>query len=117
MIDKKKTKVYWASRHALIPEQIYAIKEIHGKDIEIIQENVVFQTNSGLRDYIRLHPDGYVYALASGIHVLTAAFSGQEFFIFEGRANAYLDFCAIYKINDLTITRVWEDKTSYTYEE
>lgn len=117
-----KNKVYWASRHALLDYQIDSIKEVHGENIRIIQENVMFQHIDGLYEYIKSHEDGYVYAVAGGIHYIFATMMlmnqsrDLEFYIFSGRPNTTLDFSAIYKVNSKGLQKVWEDKSSYVVE-
>ncbi|KKW14247.1 MAG: hypothetical protein UY53_C0002G0036 [Parcubacteria group bacterium GW2011_GWA2_50_10] len=61
-------KVYWLSRHELSPGQIQALRDLHGADVEVVREPVVFQTAESLADFIRQHPDGFVYAVAGAPH-------------------------------------------------
>ena len=101
----RKNKIYWASHHDLYPEQILAIEEVHGK-LDIIHERVLFREPRGLSTYIDNRSDGYVYAVAGGIHYLYAAKEGKEFFIFETHPDK-IAFRAIFAVSGGEITRVW----------
>ena len=104
----RKNKVYWASHHDLYPEQVNAIKSVHG-NIEIVHERVVFKEPTGLSTYIDNRADGYVYAVAGGIHYLWAFLDSKEFYIFETHPDK-IGFRAIFKVGEKVITRVWEAK-------
>ena len=101
----RKNKIYWASHHDLYPEQIDAINSVHGK-LDIIHERVVFRDPLGLSTYIDNRQDGYVYAVAGGIHYLFAQQEGREFFIFETHPDK-IAFRSIFKVSEGTITKVW----------
>lgn len=76
-------KVYWLSRHDLSPAQLQAIKDLHGADVEIVKDPVVFANIVGLADYIMGHRDGFIYAVAGAPHYLMAALTGLSFGVFE----------------------------------
>jgi hypothetical protein len=103
-------KVYWLSRHDLSPAQLKAIKELHGEDVEVLKESVVFETIDGLANYIRSHQDGFVYAVAGAPHYLCAALSGLSFGVFENhpqkRKDGSFGLKAVYHING-GISQVW----------
>lgn len=107
-------KIYWLSRHDLSPAQLRAIEELHGNDVEIIKDPVVFQGVNGLADYIRNHSDGFVYAVAGGPHYIAAALAGLRFGVFENHPQKRMDgtfgLAAVYHINTTCggkIERVW----------
>lgn len=101
-------RIYWVSRHHLLPEQLKVIYDLHGKNVEIIQESVVFEDYTGLARYICEHSDGFVYAVAGISHYLYAALSGYEFGIFEHRKKGeILHLVAVYHVKKGKLYRVW----------
>lgn len=120
----QKNKVYWVARHELTEEQELAIKEIHGASIEIVDSNIRFTSATGLYDFIHQHPDGYVYAIAGGIHYLYAFMKGLEFYIFEPNYISYdknsgesiVNIRAIWKCQGGNLEEVWVNKSSYEYK-
>lgn len=76
-------KIYWLSRHDLSSVQVRAIRELHGKDVEVVKDPVVFTAIDGLADYIREHRDGLVYVVAGTPHCIAAALAGSHFGVFE----------------------------------
>ncbi len=77
------SKIYWVSRHDLSPAQLSAIRDLHGADLEIVKDPVVFQSVEGLAGYIREHGDGFVYAVAGAPYYLHAALVPCQFGVFE----------------------------------
>lgn len=108
-------KVYWASRHELFEYQKEAMRKLHGRNVEIVCENVNFTGPTGLADYIDQRPDGYVYPTAGGIHYAVAVIRGKEFFIFEANPLDRSQFTSIYHIfshyGEMYYKKVWERKT------
>jgi len=108
----KKT-VYWVSRHTLSPAQLLAITDLHGTDVKIVSESVVLRSVEGLADYIRSHPDGFVYAVAGAPHYLEAALSGLSFGVFENHPERRLDgtfgLSAVYHVVDGSLKKIWEN--------
>lgn len=105
-------KIYWASRHDLSSAQNQAIIDLHGK-VKIVKDPAKFDGDEGLADYIREHNDGFVYAVASGVHYLTAGLSGLPFGIFtnhpDKRADGKFGLASVHWVNSPVkgITRVW----------
>ena len=115
-------KVYWLSRHELSPGQIQALRDLHGADVEVVREPVVFQTAESLADFIRQHPDGFVYAVAGAPHYIAAALGGCRFGVFENhpqkRQDGSFGFAAVYHVQPEPeggygvsgyLARVWEN--------
>lgn len=104
-------KVYWLSRHEMSPAQLQAIRALHGKDVEIVKDAVVFTAVSGLADYIESHADGFVYAVAGAVHYLTAAFAGLGFGVFENhpqkRADGTFGLAAVHHAAGGKLETVW----------
>jgi hypothetical protein len=102
-------KVYWLSRHDLSIAQMRAIKDLHGEDVEIIKNPLVFASIEDLADFIRQN-DGFVYAVAGAPHYLSAALSGCRFGVFENhpqkRADGQFGLAAVYHING-KLEKVW----------
>lgn len=96
-------KVYWVSRHDMSPAQVSAIRVLHGEDVEVVKDPVVFSNTGGLADYIRNHPDGFVYAVAGAPHYLAAALAGCNFGVFENhpqkRQDGSFGLAAVYHVS------------------
>lgn len=103
-------KVYWVSRHDLSPAQMQAIKALHGEDVQVVKEAMVFDNTEGLADYIRNHADGFVYAVAGAPHYLAAALAGFRFGVFENhpakRQDGSFGLKAVYHV-DGSLKKVW----------
>jgi len=103
-------KIYWVSRHNLSPAQQAAIRALHGK-VEVIKDPVEFRGPEGLAEYIRNHPDGFVYAVAGAAHYIYAALSGCSFGVFENhpqkRADGSFGLAAVYHVEGGQIRKVW----------
>ena len=100
----KKRKIYWVSRHELSPAQKRAIYVLHGEDVEIVKDPVVFEKPEDLANYIHSHSDGFVYAVAGAPHYLYAALvEGCRFGVFENypkkREDGTFGLAAVYHIN------------------
>lgn len=95
-------KVYWVSRHQLSPAQWRALRDIHGKDVVVVWEAVVFDEGSTLVDYIQHHRDGFVYAVASSDYVIDAALAGEPFGHFKNhpakRQDGTFGLCAVFHV-------------------
>lgn len=106
-------KVYWVSRHEMSPAQVQAMKDLHGREVEIIQDPVTLEGQRGLAEYIRGHSDGFVYAVASNVHLVTAALENLRFGVFEnhhgGRAQGIFSLAAVYHFENQKIDMVWEN--------
>ncbi|MEJ0021508.1 MAG: hypothetical protein WDN47_02895 [Candidatus Doudnabacteria bacterium] len=80
-------KIYWVSRQKMSLGQIKAVREIHGDDVKIIKDRVVFKTTEAFGEYLAEHHDGFTYTTAETSHCLWAAVNGhQEFGVFENHA-------------------------------
>ena len=103
-------KVYWVSRHDLSPAQVSAIRDLHGEDVEVVKDPVVFNTTEGLANYILDHSDGFVYAVAGAPHYLVAALAGLRFGVFENhpqkREDGIFGLAAVYHV-DGSLKKVW----------
>lgn len=106
-------KIYWVSRHDLSPAQEIAIRQLHGEDVEVIKDSVVFSNIEGLTDYIRNHSDSFVYVVAGAAHYLHAALNGCRFGVFENhpqkRQGGSFGLAAVYHVNEGKLTKVWEN--------
>lgn len=104
-------KIYWLSRHDLSPAQVSAIRSLHGEDAEIVKNPVVFNSADALADYIRNHADGFIYAVASPPHYITAALAGLRFGVFENhpkkREDGNFGLAAVYHVNMGSLKKVW----------
>lgn len=104
-------RVYWLSRHDLSPAQVQAVHDLHGEDVEIVKDPVVFSNLEGLTNYINNHSDGFVYAVAGAPHYVHAALSGVHFGVFENhpqkRQDGTFGLSAVYHVGDGKITKVW----------
>ena len=103
-------KVFWISRHDLSPAQILAIRVFHGEDVEIVKDPVVFSKPTDLADYIRNHPDSFVYAVAAAPHYIVAALEGCRFGVFENhpekRQDGSFGLAAVYHMVG-SFKKVW----------
>ena len=104
-------KIYWLSRHDLSPSQVSAIRSLHGEDVEIMKDPVVFSNTDGLADYIRSHCfDGFVYAVAGAPHYIAAALAGFPFGVFENhpqkRQDGTFGLAAVYHVEG-KLEKVW----------
>lgn len=103
-------KVLWLSRHNLSPAQLRALNDLYGGNVEIVKDAVVFDSASGLADYIRAHPEGYVYAVAGAPHYIAAALAGLRFGVFENypqkRQDGSFGLAAVYHV-DHCLMKVW----------
>src|SRR3989344_3849424 len=110
MVDRDMAKVYWLSRHNLTLAQKQAICDLHGGVVEIVTDSVVFTAFEELVDYIRSHPDGFVYAVAGAPHYIKAAFSGLRFGVFENhpqkRQDGTFGLAAVYHVGG-SLKKVW----------
>lgn len=97
-------KIYWVSRHDLSPAQRRAISDLHGV-VEVVKDPVEFKTDQGLAEYIRSHSDGFVYAVATGVHYLVAGFAGLPFGMFTNhpgkRADGQFGLAEVHWVNYL----------------
>lgn len=78
-----KKKIMWVSRHPLSLAQKTAITTLHGADVVITHNPVVFDGFTGLTDLIRQNRDYFIYAVAGAAHYLHAAANGCDFGVFE----------------------------------
>lgn len=101
--------ILWLSRHTLSPAQKQAIEDLHG-DVEVVQEAPVFQSIEGLGERIRAH-DGFVYAVASAAHFVSAALAGCEFGMFVNhpgrRADGTFGLHCVLHARPGRLERVW----------
>ena len=106
-------RVYWVSRHELSAGQQRALRDLHGTDVEMKKDPVQFGDYMGLADYIRGHPDGFVYTVAGAPHYLHAALEGERFGVFENhpqkRQDGSFGLRAVYHVNGRELRKVWEN--------
>ena len=84
---------------------------LHGADVEVVKDPVVFQDHEGLANYIRQHSDAFVYAVAGAPHYLQAALSGLGFGIFENhpgkRQDGQFGLAKVWHVADFKLELVW----------
>lgn len=104
-------KVLWLSRHDLSNGQLAAIRALHGENVEIVKDPVVFQSHEGLADYISQHSDAFVYAVAGAPHYLYAALGGLQFGVFENhpakRQDGTFGLAKVWHIANRELELVW----------
>ena len=112
-VETTVSKVFWVSRHDLSPAQLAATRDLHGKDVEVIKDPAVFDSAKGLADYIRAHPEGFVYAVAGAPHYIVAVLVHLRFGVFENhpqkRRDGNFGLAAVYHFIDNCLIKVWEN--------
>lgn len=106
-------RVYWASRHELSPAQLQAIKDLHGEDVEIAKEEVIFSGIQGLVSFLIDHQDGFAYVVVPAHIAVYTALAGYSFGLFENhslkRQDGQFGLAAVYHIQKKRIVKVWEN--------
>lgn len=104
-------KVYWLSRHDLSPAQVASIRSLHGTDVVMVKDPVVFSETLGLADYIRQHDDGFVYAVAPASQYISATVAGLHFGFFENhpqkRQDGSFGLAVVYHVVGAKLKKVW----------
>jgi len=114
-------KVRWVSRHKLTPAQEEAFKTIHrlvwGVECkQIIEESKVFRADNpnALADFLKSHPDEFVYVVASSHHYISAVLQGCSFGVVVNhparRKDGTFKLRAVYHVDSCLMRRVWSQE-------
>ena len=107
----KVDRVLWLSMHDLSEGQLVAIRVLHGENVEIVKDPVVFQDHKGLANYVRQHSEAFVYAVAGVPHYLYAALGGLQFGVFENhpakRQDGTFGLAKVWHTANLQLELVW----------